>query len=319
MEDAPEGAVEGKEREYPSPSLGLVDGLRKRLCPTRCSANRRLEQEEQGPQQEQGPEPRSLRTEEEGEPALRLAGEVSCTQEAKSAATAEEELTEPESALLDLGSFPVRPERPRPRYDLFCVVDFECTCDKLHDHPHEIIEFPAVFVNARTLCIEFEFHRFVRPTERPQLTRFCTELTGIQQSEVDAASPLEDVLAEFEAFLRQRALMPKKRVPADSRSFCVATDGPWDVRKFLMPECQRKRIVGFAKTWQKVVNVRRRFHNHFRLEGGGVRDMLASANLDFQGREHSGLADSRNIARLLALLLADGVDVQHNLELMLPE
>lgn len=39
-----------------------------------------------------------------------------------------------------------------------------------------------------------QFHEFVRPTENPQLTPFCTQLTGIQQDQVDRADKLKYVL-----------------------------------------------------------------------------------------------------------------------------
>lgn len=43
--------------------------------------------------------------------------------------------------------------------------------------------------------------------------------------------------------------------------------------------------------------------------------MLTTVGLEFEGREHSGIADSYNISRLLAVLVAKGVDVRHNLEI----
>lgn len=40
-------------------------------------------------------------------------------------------------------------------YDYICVVDFEATCEKVNppDFHHEIIEFPMVLINTRTLDI----------------------------------------------------------------------------------------------------------------------------------------------------------------------
>lgn len=215
---------------------------------------------------------------------------------------------------VDIGRFPVNPERPKPRYDFYCVVDFECTCDAVNVHPHEIIEFPGIFVNAHTLEVQFEFHSFVRPTERPTLSSFCKDLTGVEQDAVDAAKPLDHVLRDFEHFCIARRLAPTRKVPRGVRSFCIVTDGPWDVRKFLAPECQRKRIVGARTTWHRVVDVRRLFRGHFNIQYGGIVDMLERVGLIFQGREHCGLDDSRNIARLLTVLLAAGVDILPNLE-----
>jgi len=69
-----------------------------------------------------------------------------------------------------------------PKYDYFCVLDFEATCDDVKRLSHqEIIEFPVVVVDARTFEVAAEFHKYVRPVWNPILTKFCTELTGIQQ------------------------------------------------------------------------------------------------------------------------------------------
>ena len=43
------------------------------------------------------------------------------------------------------------------------------------------VEFPAVLLNTSTGSIESEFHTYVLPEENPQLSEFCTELTGITQ------------------------------------------------------------------------------------------------------------------------------------------
>ena len=68
--------------------------------------------------------------------------------------------------------------------DYFCVVDFEATC--WSDVPFmtaesEIIEFPVVLLNARTLKKEAEFHSYCRPTRNPILSEYCRSLTGITQ------------------------------------------------------------------------------------------------------------------------------------------
>ncbi|CAL1147066.1 unnamed protein product [Cladocopium goreaui] len=86
------------------------------------------------------------------------------------------------------GSASDESESEEVKFDYYAVLDFECTCDKgttERKFRHEIIEFPVVFLNSETLEVDLEFHRYVRPTEKPQLTEFCIELTGIQQSWVD--------------------------------------------------------------------------------------------------------------------------------------
>jgi 3'-5' exoribonuclease 1 len=50
-----------------------------------------------------------------------------------------------------------------PRQDYFVVIDFEGTCEKktTTGYIHEIIEFPAILVNARTLELVCYFVSFI--------------------------------------------------------------------------------------------------------------------------------------------------------------
>jgi len=42
-----------------------------------------------------------------------------------------------------------------------------------------------------------------------------------------------------------------------------------------------------------------------------IETMLAALQMKFEGRPHSGLADSRNLARIVLKMLANGCDFQH--------
>ena len=67
-----------------------------------------------------------------------------------------------------------------------------------------------------------EYRRYVRPTWKPQLSEFCTELTGITQETVDSAETFKQVLQDFEAtFCKQHSLF----TPENSTVW--VTDGPW--------------------------------------------------------------------------------------------
>jgi 3'-5' exoribonuclease 1 len=57
------------------------------------------------------------------------------------------------------------------------------------------------------------FHTFVRPRFNPQLSAFCTELTGITQKEVDAAPTFPEAWAQFEAFLESLRFVPSPLPP----------------------------------------------------------------------------------------------------------
>src|SRR5690606_27193428 len=76
------------------------------------------------------------------------------------------------------------------------LVDLEATCsddDSISAEQMETIEIGACWVGSDGTVFE-RFQSFVRPVANPKLTSFCTNLTGIQQGNVDGA-PLFPVAA----------------------------------------------------------------------------------------------------------------------------
>lgn len=104
------------------------------------------------------------------------------------------------------------PNSPPLRY--LCVVDVEATCEEgdFRAVDHEIIELPVVLLDLQPAgggvpSVVDHFHSFVRPTERPRLSDFCTGLTGVTQAQVDAAPTLPQVLDAVHAWLASRGLL----------------------------------------------------------------------------------------------------------------
>ncbi|KAF9415574.1 hypothetical protein BGZ94_000060 [Podila epigama] len=95
------------------------------------------------------------------------------------------------------------------RYDYMLAFDVEATCETgiAFDFPNEIIEFPVVLLDGKTLEVVDEFHSYVRPTHRPILSKFCKDLTGIQQETIDAAPTFVQVLAMFEEWLKKHGII----------------------------------------------------------------------------------------------------------------
>src|SRR3954453_22933067 len=90
-----------------------------------------------------------------------------------------------------------------PKY--YFVIDLEATCDENHVIPREqteIIEIGAVLCDAQTLAPVGEFQTFVRPMRHPKLTPFCTRLTTIKQSDVDAAPGFSAAVQKMALWLR---------------------------------------------------------------------------------------------------------------------
>ncbi|KAI8995886.1 ribonuclease H-like domain-containing protein [Gaertneriomyces semiglobifer] len=185
-------------------------------------------------------------------------------------------------------------------YDFYLVLDVEATCDRDADRhfPNEIIEFPVVLINGETMRVVDEFHSYVRPTVHPKLSAFCIELTGIDQATVDAAPTFSTVLRDFETWLSQYAQPPY-------RNTLFITDGPWDIRDFIRKQCHHSRISrpGYLRSF---VDLRRLYTDFYARERQNLNGMLEEMGMRFEGREHSGRDDARNIARIAMGMMNEG-------------
>lgn len=227
--------------------------------------------------------------------------------------------------------------RVKQPYDAFLVLDVEATCEEGtgFEWPNEIIEWPVCLMRwkdksdqgkACQLEIVDEFRSFVKPTWRPQLSQFCTDLTGITQAQVNSAPTFQKVLKTFARFLASHGLIdPKSGRPI--QRFCWCSDGPFDIRDFVVKQCFISKAP--MPLWLKgdVLDVRRvvsvwavasgnpdtttkpsaRFH----IRSLNIPQQLQALGLPgFQGRLHSGIDDTRNIARVMTELARRGVRLE---------
>ncbi|KAJ3091299.1 cytosolic leucyl tRNA synthetase [Quaeritorhiza haematococci] len=187
-------------------------------------------------------------------------------------------------------------------FNYYAVFDVEATCvsDGGWEYPNEIIEFPIVLVDGRTLEVVDEFHRYVRPVINPKLSDFCKELTGITQEDIDKADPFTTVLSEFESWLSKYAKYPF------TRRVMFVTDGPWDLRDFARKQCEAS-LISRPPYWRRWVDVRKLHHGFYdRPQRENIAGMLKHFGMEFEGREHCGLHDARNIARIAIRMMKDG-------------
>ena len=83
------------------------------------------------------------------------------------------------------------------------LLDLEFTCweDSLRtnwsdsERPPEVIEVALVAYDPARDAVSESFTSFVRPSRNVELSRYCTDLLYISQSDIDQAPPLKDVLA----------------------------------------------------------------------------------------------------------------------------
>ncbi|KFU93852.1 ERI1 exoribonuclease 2, partial [Chaetura pelagica] len=200
------------------------------------------------------------------------------------------------------------------RFGYLVVLDFEATCWRdAGRRPPEIVEFPAVLLNTSTGEIEAEFHTYVQPQEHPVLSEFCTELTGITQNQVDEGIPLNICLSQFlkwiEKIQKEKKIIFSSDTPsrstAETKPCTFVTWTDWDLGVCLQYECKRKQLrkPDILNSWIDLKATYRAFYNR---KPKGLNGALQDLGIAFAGREHSGLDDSRNTARLAWRLICDG-------------
>lgn len=222
------------------------------------------------------------------------------------------------------------PSESNQKFSHFMVIDFESTCWEGRSGPaQEIIEylffifcrffnllhfiilaayffrFPAVILDVQTgaICREV-FHHYVQPIEEPNLSNFCTKFTGITQEQVDQGAPLGTTLMMFRNW--QKTHYPNFVYGAHGDKNCaIVTWTDWDLQLQLENECKRKNLVypPCLRSWIDLKYVYQKFYGR---KPKGLNGALQEMGLAFEGREHSGLCDSKNTALLLNAMIKDG-------------
>lgn len=110
------------------------------------------------------------------------------------------------------------------------VVDFEATCSKNKGElkAQEIIEFTAILIDIKTKKPISKFHEYIKPVICPELTEFCTKLTGITQDMVINADEFPYLYKRFIEWLKINKLDVDNPLNKDGYKFGMLTCGAWD-------------------------------------------------------------------------------------------
>ena len=143
----------------------------------------------------------------------------------------------------------------------YVIFDLEATCWVKGTRPgrQETMEFGAVRIDGRSLDPVSEFNSFVRPVDRPHLSEFCIELTGISQADVDAAPPFPEVFTASQPWVG----------PAEMR---LSTWGANDANQ-LKVESRRHKLV-FPERFETFWNLKKDFSAAHGLRPCGMRRAL---------------------------------------------
>ena len=175
------------------------------------------------------------------------------------------------------------------------VIDIEmCTVQKEYqwkDYPyeHEIIQIGAVLMDG-TYEITDEFSSYVRP-KYGRIDHFIQQLTGIGDKEIMEAPSLEKALEMMVSWLSGY------EVTFYSWS---RTDYVQIVREIQAKEIDEEKTAVFLdkENWVDYqLTAGKRFGKPWRMS---LEDALMFAEVEPEGKQHDGLADARNTARLIA-------------------
>lgn len=185
-------------------------------------------------------------------------------------------------------------------FDFMLCVDLEATCDELMDSeasrtlivtPDEMetIEIGLAMIDLRTLKTVEMFQRYVRPILHPTLTAFCTRLTSINQTDVEAAKAFPEVAMEVTTFLQKYS------------NTVWGSWGHYDADQLaadaLRADCT-PMLVGI-----EYLDLERRYCEIFSCPSIGLKPAVEALGLDWSGQYHRGIDDANNLANMVALLL----------------
>ncbi|MGX5203457.1 exonuclease domain-containing protein [Aliikangiella sp. IMCC44632] len=166
---------------------------------------------------------------------------------------------------------------------LICF-DLEMCCWDDGRDPGEIIEIGVVEVNMKAMQIEKELQLYVKP-ESDDVSSFCEALTGISATMLDTKGvSLKSAVARLES------------------EFCESNRlfGSWGRDdEWLATRCN---AIGIKSPIRSSLNLKLIFQLQHRLKNCSQSRALQIANIERTGREHSGLDDARNLARLAMVM-----------------
>ncbi|WHI48251.1 exonuclease domain-containing protein [Microbulbifer sp. EKSA008] len=171
------------------------------------------------------------------------------------------------------------------------IVDLEATC--WNDRPlsvgvMEVIEFGLVLTTLDGEILA-SHSQFVRPMINPKLSKFCSELTGIKNSMVASAPDFRESTSLLNLWLSHYEYQ------------AWASWGEYDwkqikvelIRHGCAPDFFAKPHINLKAVWQEKTGKKRR---------SGLGSALQSLGIVFEGQQHRGVDDARNISRILPYL-----------------
>ena len=160
------------------------------------------------------------------------------------------------------------------------VFDLEATCwSEAPPKQMETLEIGAVKIRDGVICDEFDL--IIKPYLFPYLSKFCTSLTSINQEMADGGMDFPTAFIDFELWCAGSQMwswgdFDRKQLEQDGRLYGINT--------FILQTKHR--------------NLSRSFRKLYKVKKCGVNKALSICGMEFEGNQHRGIDDARNIARI---------------------
>ncbi|KAI3966505.1 hypothetical protein MKW92_017192 [Papaver armeniacum] len=177
----------------------------------------------------------------------------------------------------------------------------------------EILEFPVIIIDTKTLEFVDFFHRFVRPTKMSE--KRVEEYIegkygkiGVDRVWHDTAITFEEVIQQFEIWMTNHHLWEPQHGGALHRAAFV-TCGNWDLKTKVPQQCKDSsmKLPPYFMEW---INLKDLYLNFYKRRATGMVTMMKELNMPLVGKHHLGIDDTKNIARVLQRILIDGALIQ---------
>ncbi|KAK4487781.1 hypothetical protein RD792_005531 [Penstemon davidsonii] len=190
-------------------------------------------------------------------------------------------------------------------FDYFLVLDLEGKV--------EILEFPVLLFDVKTMDVVDVFHRFVRPTKMSEqrINEYIEGKYGsfgVDRVWHDTAITFDEVIEQFEDWLNKHRLW-KKEQDGYLNQAAFVTCGNWDLKTKIPQQCEvsKMKLPPYFMEW---INLKDVYLNFYNRRAPGMLSMMRGLQMKPLGSHHLGIDDSKNIARVLQYMLSDGALVQ---------
>ncbi|XP_074343637.1 putative exonuclease domain-containing protein At3g15140 [Apium graveolens] len=189
-------------------------------------------------------------------------------------------------------------------FDYFLVLDLEGNI--------EILEFPVMMIDAKTLELVDFFHRFVRPRKiRKRIDPYVEQhygKYGISSIWHETAIPFTEVIPQFEDWLAKHNLWTKE-LGGHLNKAAFITCGNWDIKTKIPEQCKvsRMEVPQYFMEW---INIKDIYLNFYKRRASSMLAMMGQLQMPLVGNHHLGIDDATNITRIVQHLIVDGSVLQ---------